>query len=197
MILAALATTQLYVFSGREPASIEQKNLFSLFQTQNALGVALEKRVVESINVAKNERLYQINIRNFVLKDTAESLHLCEYFNTYTLTFEAEGIASSGERPTMTVSSPCELSAKTNLPIPIMIPVDDIHKLAPNDTDISFQINPKANFSFRNISDNWPEYWVLAKVEFNSKDFSSRDLIIKKRDLYNISQKPITMNWGE
>jgi hypothetical protein len=179
----------------RSPASIEQQNLFGFINHTDSLQVTLHKDIVTSLQIAKNERNFQINVRNFLVKNDLENMHLCEYFNSYTLTFEAEGIATSGERPTMVVSSPCEVSAKTNMPIPVVVPVTDIFKLKPNDTDVSFEVNPKASFSFRNISDMWPEYWVLSKVQFTNSEFSSRDVIIDRKEVYRLSRTPIVMSW--
>lgn len=181
----------------REPAAIQENSLFSFLNRSDSLQIALHKDIVTSIQVAKNERNFQINVRNFLVKNEAENMHLCEYFSSYTLTFEAEGIATSGERPTMVVSSPCEVSAKTNMPIPVIVPVADIFKLKPNDTDVSFEVNPKASFSFRNVSDMWPEHWVLSKVQFANSEFSNREVIIDRKEIYQLSRVPVVMSWEE
>lgn len=167
-----------------------------MFDKGDALQAALHKDLITSIQVAKAEKNFQINVRNFLVKNEQQNEHLCDYFTSYTLTFEAEGMASSGERPTMVVTSPCELSAKTNMPVPVVIPVEDIFKLAPDDTDISFEVNPKASFSFRNVSEMWPEYWVLSKVQFSHSNHSSREVIIDRREIYSLSKVPVTMSWG-
>jgi hypothetical protein len=195
LLFATWMAAQFWEVGSRGPAAIEQKDLFSFFKNQDSMKIALEQRILESIKIAKSQKSFQIDVRNFAVKSSTENLHLCEYFDSYTLTFEAEGIASSGERPSMSITAPCEISAKTKMPVPLMIPVEDIFKLAPNDTDVSFQINPKTNFSFRNVSDSWPEYWVLSKVEFNNKSLSVRDVIIDRRDIYKFSKNPITMSW--
>jgi hypothetical protein len=181
--------------ANRSPASIEEKGLFSFLNHGDSLQVALHKDILSGIQIAKNEKNFEINVRNFLVKETEEEMHLCEYFTSYTLTFEAEGIASSGERPSMVITSPCELSAKTKLPVPVVIPVEDIFKLKPNDTDVSFEVNPKATFSFRNVSDTWPGYWVLSKVQFTNSDFSSREVIIDRKEIYTLSKTPAIMAW--
>lgn len=180
----------------RSPAAVENQNLFNMFDKGDALQTALHKDIVTSIQVARAEKNFHINVRNFLVKSENNNEHLCDYFNSYTLTFEAEGMASSGERPTMVVTAPCELSAKTNMPIPVVIPVEDIFKLTPDDTDISFEVNPKASFSFRNVSEMWPEYWVLSRVQFSHSGHSSREVIIDRREIYSLSKIPVTMSWG-
>lgn len=181
--------------ANRGPAAIEERGLFNLFGKGESLEAALHKDIVAGIQIAKNEKNFQINVRNFLVKNETQNMHLCEYFTSYTLTFEAEGIASSGERPTMVVSAPCELSAKTNMPVPVVIPVEDIFKLKPNDSDMSFEVNPKASFSFRNVSDMWPGYWVLSKVQFSHSNFSSREVIIDRKEIYKLSKTPAIMAW--
>jgi hypothetical protein len=189
------AVSHFFVNRNRTPAAIEEQNLFNMFDKGDALHTALRKDIVTSIQIAKAEKNFQINVRNFLVK-TPENQHLCEYFNSYTLTFEAEGMATSGERPTMVIHTPCELSAKTNIPVPVVVPVEDIFKLKPDDTDVSFEASPKASFSFRNVDDMWPEHWVLSKVQFSHSDFSSREVIIERREIYGVSKIPPTMEWG-
>lgn len=188
------AASHFYSNMSRQPASVENQNLFDFMDKGNSLQMALHKDIVSSIQIAKAEKNFQINVRNFLVKNQ-DNQHLCEYFNSYTLTFEAEGMASSGERPTMVVTTPCEVSAKTNLPVPVVVPVEDIFKLKPTDTDVSFEVNPKAAFSFRNVSDMWPEYWVLSKVQFSHTDYSNREVIIDRREIYKLSTVPATMAW--
>ncbi|MES2769081.1 MAG: hypothetical protein V4596_08040 [Bdellovibrionota bacterium] len=194
LCLLSWCASRLFIHN-RSPAAVENQNLFNFFDKGDALQTALHKDIVTSIQVAKAERNFQINVRNFLVKNEQNSQRLCEYFDSYTLTFEAEGMASSGERPTMVITSPCELSAKTNLPVPITIPVEDIYKLTPDDTDISFEVNPKASFSFRNVSEMWPGYWVLSKVQFSHSNHSSREVIIDRREIYTLSKIPVTMSW--
>jgi len=195
VLFATWIASHFWFDLGRSPAAVEQKSLFNFFNTQDSLKMAFEQEILEGIKIAKAEKAFKIDVRNFMVKSSPDNLHLCEYFDNYTLTFEAEGIASSGERPSMTVTAPCEISAKTNLPASVIIPIEDIFKLAPHDADVSFQVNPRASFSFRNISDAWPEYLVLSKVEFNNKEFSVRDVTIDRRDIYKLSKKAITMSW--
>jgi hypothetical protein len=187
--------SHFFINADRSPAAIEDKGLFSFFNRGDSLEIALHKDIISGIQIAKNEKSFQINVRNFLVKNAENETHLCEYFDSYTLTFEAEGIATSGERPTMVIKSPCELSAKTKLPVPVVVPVEDIFKLKPNDTDVSFEVNPKATFSFRNVSDMWPGYWVLSKVQFTNSDFSNREITIDRKEIYNLSKTPVIMAW--
>lgn len=193
--LVSWAVSVLVVNRDRSPAAVERQGLFDFFTKNDALQTALYKDIVNSIQIAKDHKNFEINVRNFLVKHQRENLHLCEYFDSYTLTFEAEGIASSGERPTMVVSTPCEVSLKTSIPVPIIVPVEDIFKLTPNDTDIRFEVNPKASFSFRNVPEMWPEYWVLSKVQFTKSNHSEREVIIDRKEIYTLSDFPIIMSW--
>lgn len=196
LLIIFLATWILCFFwenTQRHPAAVESKNFFDYFQPSDTISTALSKEVIESIKIQKVEKQFQIDIRNFFVKSYNQ--HLCEIYDQLTFTFEAEGMATSGERPSMKVTGPCEVSAKTKLPIPIKIPVADIYKLKPFDTNISFQINPKVAFAFRNVSESWPEYWVLSKVEFTNTEVKHY-LIIDRKEIYKLSSKPLIMEWN-
>ncbi len=192
--LASWAISLIFSGATRNPAAVQSENFFSFFNREASLETALHKDIVGSIQVAKLEKSFQINVRNFLVKNL-NNMHLCEYYDSYTLTFEAEGIASSGQRPTMIVTSPCRVSAKTKLPIPVIVPVEDIFKLRPTDTDISFEINPSATFSFRNVMDVWPSHWVLSKIKFEHSEFSDRQVFIDRKKIYTYSVSPAVMEW--
>lgn len=193
--LASWAISVFLVGPERNPAAVQEQNFFSFFNRESSLQTALHKDIVGSIQIAKSEKNFHISVRNFLVKSQIQSMHLCEYFSSYTLTFEAEGIASSGARPTMLVTTPCQLSAKTRLPVPVIVPVEDIFKLSPSDTDISFEVNPTAAFSFRNVSDTWPSHWVLSKIKFEHSEHSSREVTIDRRQIYTHAKSPAIMEW--
>lgn len=180
----------------RYPAAVRNQDFFEMFKLERAITSALNKEIVSSLKIAKTQKDFQIEIRNFLVKEGPIQQPLCGYFDQYTLTFEAEGIASNGERPTLVIKQPCMISDRTKLPIPIRIPVEDIFKLKPGDTDISFKVSEETLFSFKNIYNAWPEYWVLSKVEFSNSQTTGRKTVIERKELFDLSQKPITMDWA-
>ncbi len=194
-MLLGWVTSFVWDQSNRDPASIPKNDFFQMFKPEKPIQSALHKEIVSSLLVAKNQKEFQIQVRNFLVKENDINQPLCNYFNEYTMTFEAEGIASSGERPTLTITSPCLVSERTKLPYPVRIPVEDIFKLKPADTDISFQVNENALFSFKNIYDAWPEYWVLSKIEFDHTNTVGRKITIERKEIFELSQKPIVMEW--
>lgn len=204
VIVAALALVAALFFQyspNRTPASIPEQNFFQLFKPESAVNTALHNEIISSLKVAKSQKNYQIQIRNFLVKDSANHdkanrESLCGYFSDYKLTFEAEGIASNGERPTLVIHQPCVVSEITKVPNPILIPTDDIFKLKPSDTDISFKASQNTIFSFKNIYESWPEYWVLSKIEFDSEIDPSRNILIERKEIFQNIQKPIVMDWA-
>lgn len=199
-ILAVCFLAWLATFIGfgptRDPAAVQNQDFFEMFKPESTLHSALNKEIVSSLKVAKAQREFQIQVRNFLVKESASGESLCGYFNEYKLTFEAEGIASSGERPTLEITSPCVISDRTKLPVPVRIPIDDIFKLKPVDTDISFKVSENTTFSFKNIYDTWPEYWVLSKIEFDHTNSVGKKVIIERKEIFELSQKPIVMDWA-
>lgn len=180
----------------RLPASIPSQGFFDSLKPSQDFHASLKSEIVNSLQVAKNQKEFQIQLRNFLVKGGDTSEPLCTYFNSLKLTFEAEGIASNGVRPTLTITQPCLISDRTKLPEPIRIPIEDIVKLKPSDTDISFKISQNTLFSFRDIYGAWPEYWVLSQVEFDHSEKLGKRLVIERREIFQISKKIPTMDWA-
>lgn len=192
MVLLGLLWLAMLVWdhNDRYPAAIPKNNFFAFLDKKDTVSL-LEKEVIESIQIKKIENRFQIDIRNFFVR--SENSHICDIYDSYQLTFEAEGIATNGQRPTMVINSPFQISAKTNLPRPIYIPIKDIFELKPTNTDISFQVNPSVSFQFRNISEMWPEYWVLSEVLLHAK--TNEEILIDRKKIYENSKKPLAMDW--
>jgi hypothetical protein len=101
----------------------------------------------------------EINVTN---KD-GKSLPLCDRFSEIEIEFSAEGVAVSGELPTMTVSGPCEgLSLLVNaskLPQTVVAEFE-----WPPDSEL------QTTASISGASDSWPKFWAITEITFQGQN---------------------------
>lgn len=92
---------------------------------------------------------------------------LCEKYSAIELEFAAEGISVAGEPTLMKITTPCEKAGDPSEIKGMTLPVSKILKERPRNADFNFT-DLKTTISFKNAADEWPQVWVLKKVEFKA-----------------------------
>lgn len=92
---------------------------------------------------------------------------LCERYSAIELEFASEGISVAGEPTIMKLSAPCEKARDPSEIKEMTLPVAKILKERPRNADFNFS-DMKITVSFKNSADEWPQVWVLKKVEFKA-----------------------------
>jgi len=184
----------------RSPASIEKVWDFSYLE-DGALAAAAKKRMATSLSVemtAQNGEA-KIQIGNFVLNNIEEKRKdfACGYYDRVVFVFEAEGIATSGERPEWLLEAGCQIAGDVNDLLPIHIPVNKIKAEKPGDVELKYYDGSNAlSVSFNHMPPRqWPTQWVLKEVSFKHSQYSSRVLKIDSDELRGWNQKPVVMFW--
>jgi len=111
------------------------------------------------------------------------------------LTFEAEGMASSGERPSMTVEGPCRTGSDITRIEPIWIPVSKIVSEKASDMDLTFPDNDGVTFKFQDMTGEWPRRWHLTKLRVYNDAETNRSIELSNDALRAIGSKPVVLAW--
>ncbi len=181
----------------RLPAAIQKVEMFD-YSTLSGDGLrsAMTKQIIRDSTIAHKNNLFQFNFGNFIVeKSNGNPIYLCDYFDQYTITFEAEGMAVNGQRPKLIITSPCILASDLKTTQSVNIPVDLIKNMKAGDIDWTYDQQPSVTFSFRSIDGSWPQHWVLANISMGSKLSSSHDLSLDRLQIYKYSGTPPQMNW--
>lgn len=181
--------------SGRNPAAIKRELDFSRLDGAE-LVTATQKRLVTAAKTIMQDGLVGVELGHFVTRDEHGERRLaCDsFYNRITLRFDAEGIASAGEKPAMEIDGPCQTSSKDIASIePIWIPVEKIMENRPADMDIDFYEGVK--FKFDHMGSQWPVSWSLQSVRLYNSTESRHEVKISSRELREIRQRPFVVNW--
>lgn len=131
---------------------------------------ASENRLMSAAQLATGEKgKIGIRLGHFVTRDRVGNKVLaCDFFRRVRLTFEAEGVADSGERPQMTITTPCEAEADFSRMRPIWIPIEEIWNQKANSGIMNY--TDQAQIKFSNIPNEWPGRWILTGLQLDQGD---------------------------
>lgn len=178
----------------RNPAAIKRVFDFSNLEG-SALSVAAKQRLLEGVEVIK-ERPQEVGVElgHFVLKNKdGQKVFACEQYDKVSLTFEAEGMAFSGDKPKMELEGACEVSADINRISPLTIPVDKILGQAPGEGEFQFFEGKSVTLRFENVFDEWPRHWSLKSLRlYNSQ---GGELNVTTDELSHLSPTPVILQW--
>lgn len=164
---------------GREPTAVPRQ-LDLTFVQQGPLGSQARQILLENLKLEqKKDKGWKIEVPNFVTKDKFGYRELiCEKYNRVALQFHAEGVATSGSRPSMTFEGPCNYS---NEPMSkyleaFEIPGTLFDREKPEDFNILVGQSTQVWVRVTDVPNFWPEEWVLSSVRFFQSEKVEEDM---------------------
>ncbi len=174
----------------RVPAAIRQ--VYDITHLRgSSLQAAVKERLLGGLETFKVGQGFGIGLGHFAFAlDSGEKVLGCRAYQKVTLSFEAEGVAVNGEKPTMTVEGRCEYSADLTKINPLWIPVARIFGEKPSEGEFSEYGRP-VQLKFSHISDHWPRQWVLVGMTVQGE---KGQIEISKYEVGQILGKPFLIN---
>ena len=180
--------------SSRIPAAIRHDMDFSQLEGSELVS-ASQKRLLTAARVILQDDQMGIELGHFVLRgESGRSQLACDYYDQVKLTFEAEGIADSGEKPLMEISGPCRPGTDMTRIEPIWIPVSRILSERVNNMDLTDDTG-NVSFHFSNMGGEWPGRWALKSARLLNSQESGKEITIEHSDLREILHHPFVLNW--
>lgn len=178
----------------RDPAAIRQVFDFSNL-TGTDLTDAMKKRILNGSTVVREQQSLGIELGHFAMaKITGEKVLACQEFNKVILRFEAEGIATGGERPVMEVEGACEFSPDMTKINAIFVPLDKILAEKPSDGEIQYREGKPVTLRFHGLTEEWPKRWLLTSVRL-SNAAEQKELLIDADEVAHILGRPFVLNF--
>ena len=175
----------------RSPAAIQRVFDFSHLDGDK-LRLASQKRLVTDARTILGQDEVGIELGHFVTKgDNGARLFACEYFDRLTLSFEAEGLASNGDKATMKIDAPCRMGPDLNRIAAIWVPTRRIVEEKPVDMDLAYKENDSVRFRFDNMPSQWPRSWIMTSIRIYNDAETGRELSISHPEMREIAERPI------
>jgi hypothetical protein len=178
----------------RDPAAVRQVYDFSSL-TGTDLTSAMKKRILTGATVVRNQQSLGVELGHFAMaKLTGEKTLACQEFEKVVLRFEAEGVATNGERPVMEVEGACEYSSDMTKINPIFIPVDKIMAEKPGDGEIQYREGHPVTLRFKGMTEEWPTRWLLTSVRLSHAG-NQKEFLIDADEVSQILGHPMMMSF--
>ncbi len=183
------------LMKNRNPAAIRKDLDFSKLSGDELI-TASQKRLVTAARVLLEKETVGLELGHFVTRDENGDRQLaCDYYDRMKLRFEADGIATSGEKPALEIEGPCRTSTDITRIEPIWIPVQRILGEKATDSDLTFPDQEGVSFRFRHMSGEWPTRWSLQSVRLYNDAEGGREVSIDGPDLRELRERPIVLSW--
>lgn len=185
-------TTEKFT-TNRDPAAIRQVYDFTHLRG-SSLDYAIKERLLQGMQISKTDQSIGLQLGHFIFQTAdGENALGCQKFSKVILTFQAEGAAVNGIRPTMEAEGPCAYSQNSMNISALNIPVAKILNEPTGDGEIEYP-DEKISLKFANITDSWPRKWVLIGVRLaNSVD--AQTITINSSEVNQILGQPFMINW--
>jgi len=178
----------------RRPASIPKVFDFSELQG-TALEDAARKHLISDAKSIREKDRAGFYLGHFVTRNLdGKSALACDIYNRVSMTFLAEGMAMSGDRPSLTIDASCEVGDNVNQMEPIWIPIAEIMAQKPGNMELQLNSPKPITLKFQNIESTWPTYWILSELKiYNRTD--GRSISVDNTTIYKLSSAPLSMTW--
>jgi hypothetical protein len=180
----------------RNPAAVHRDLDFTRLNGTELLTGTHKRLVSDARILLQKSGQLGVELGHFVTRDEqGNKLLACDYYDRMRLTFEAEGIASSGERPMMIVEGPCRTGSDITRIEPIWIPVAKIVSEKASDMDLTFPDDEGVTFKFQDMTGEWPRRWHLTNVRVFNDAEMARSVELSNDALRSIRPKPVVLAW--
>ncbi|CAN5599610.1 hypothetical protein BH10BDE1_BH10BDE1_20430 [soil metagenome] len=181
--------------SGRLPAAIRKELDFSRLNGAELM-MASQKRLLTAARVVTDKNLVGIEFGQFIIRsDEGQRQLACDFYDRVRVRFEADGLASDGEKPLMEVNAPCATSTDLARTEPIWIPAGEIIEGRAVDGEANFASVERTSFKFSHMMDQWPKKWAVTEVTLYRESEPGREIHVDQEDMRDFKRKPLVIDW--
>lgn len=192
---AIYLTSTSFTSNLRNPAAVHRDLDFTKLDGAELI-TGTQNRLVTSARVLLQPGQMGIELGHFVTRDDQGNRQLaCEFYDRVRFRFEAEGVATDGERPVMEIEGPCRTGDDVTRIEAVWVPVAKILSEKPADMDLTFPDNDGVTFKFENMNGEWPNRWHLQTLRVFNDAEKTRSISISSEDLHRIGGKPLVLAW--
>lgn len=177
----------------RDPAAIRKVYDFSNLDG-NALSHASKQRIISGFEAVRKGDSVGISLGHFVVKGrNGQKQFACRKYNRVVLSFEGEGMAVGGEKPSMQIEGACQEAEDINQISPLVVPVARILDQPVGDAEFDFHEGEPVRVRFSNVADQWPTTWALVSVKLIND--ASEEVAIQRQEIRSLSGRPVVLEF--
>ena len=168
-----------YKVPKRQLASIP-KNIHTDYS--DLLGGSLERATfkrLSELHVTYQVENINIHLPHFQMQvDGKRGRSACEHFQTIQVKILADGVAVSGEKPSLILKSPC-IIGENNYIQSLQIPMAMFSEIKPSQMTARPVEYNHTLISSSSMTDLWPNSWLISEISFISQEESGSEMKVK------------------
>ena len=147
----------------RDPAALNGKIFQITNLTTDQIKIELQKKIKMTPTIDGKK---SISFAGF-------SSAICKSFSEIQFEFIASNMVVNGEAPSMKISAPCEEGQDPSEIASIKLPIEKILNEKVRNAEFNFE-GYNVGITFTNSADEWPQQWILKRVEFKNINGNSK-----------------------
>lgn len=136
---------------GRAPAALPAFNPWQEIENKQ------RKQILSATDILKSDTIYVLQVGD--ISDSS----ICTRYKYLKVDFAADGVAVSGNKPTISFTANCEA---TNNMITLHLPISEIANKPAKQWEFAFTANPNVAVKVEHVIGFWPESWSLHQITF-------------------------------
>jgi hypothetical protein len=178
----------------RDPAAIRE--VFNQTDTSGLRAIRVDKDELQGTKITKTHDSIGVELNHFLVQTpSGKKTFACVNYDKVALTFEAVGMAVSGEPSTMTVEGDCTPTKDYSQITPIWIPMSKVVSGKAKDMSLDYLGYNPIHLKFQNIDLDWPEQWTLTQVRFFMSSQPNSVVSFDLRGPQKKNNQMLTFSW--
>ncbi|MBK9323682.1 MAG: hypothetical protein IPM97_12185 [Bdellovibrionaceae bacterium] len=154
--------------------------------------------MVSGLQVVRDGHEVGLTWGQFLVRNqSGAKVYVCEKYPHLEMTLKAEGVAYSGNIPTIVLRGPCLSSDDGQRTRPLMIPLRGLHRLLRENPKNIIKMGDRGDtysIEAQSLYDEWPQYWTVVGASF-SNDIET--LGLDGFELISLLDQVLTLDFAE
>lgn len=207
ILLVGLYATDRLLMPKRDIASFEglerisdQSRVFDIADLpEKEFYKAFKLALVQGLQLQKENQGIGLFWGQFLVRNSSGSkVYACERYPQFEITLQAEGVAYSGEVPTLDIQGPCLSSDDGQKILPFLIPLKQLHKSLREQAHYKVPMqNERGDYftiSAKNLYNEWPQYWNVVGVKLANE---TENLSMDGYEIISLLDQVLTLDFAD
>ena len=185
-------------FEGQVQSS-ERARVFDLTDLESGeLVKAAKIALVEGLQLKKRPGAVGLAWGQFLLNnESGGKVYACQKFPHFEMTLQAEGIANSGNIPTIIIRGPCISSDDGRHTVALMIPLKGLRESLRENAAYRVNLGEGGEsfiMSAQYLYNDWPRYWNVIQIKLSS---DAEILSMDGYEIISLLDQPLTLDFAD
>ncbi|WP_413288600.1 hypothetical protein [Bdellovibrio sp. HCB337] len=185
-------------FDGRATSSVGT-DYYDLSEASDKEFSRLAKyALIQGLQVHKTQESMGLSLGLFLVKNESGSkVYACEKYPNVEIVLQAEGVAYSGDVPTILMRGPCMASDDGQRILPLTMPLKGLHKNLRENPMLKLPLGDRGEsvmLSAQTLYEEWPHYWNVVGIKlYNDQESVSLD----GYEIISLLDQALTLDFSE